>query len=245
MRREFFSVAESDATTGDVVVPEMRGDETQPRAMQDRGEIDFVSRPDVVPCFTPGAEIATIRGGVMVEDLRQGDMVITRDNGIRPIGWIGTKRLSATDLNRTPALQPVRIRAGALGRGLPLQDLVVSPNHRVLVHAPLLSAVSGENEILARAGQLVGLPGIEIAAAQEAIYIHFMFEQHEIVLSDGAWSESFQPAVDTIGCLDEAQREELLSLFPDLRKWSGLERYGAARPGLTDAQSAQLLAQTS
>ncbi|NNJ68922.1 MAG: type I secretion protein, partial [Boseongicola sp.] len=43
----------------------------------------------VTPCFTPGTLIATDRGPIAVEALRTGDRLVTRDNGLRRVHWIG------------------------------------------------------------------------------------------------------------------------------------------------------------
>ena len=59
-----------------------------------------------------------------------------------------------------------------------------------------------------------------------------MFEQHEIVLADGAWSESFQPSDMRVGAMDERHREELLTLFPELEE-DTQEKYPAARKSVT------------
>lgn len=47
----------------------------------------------VVACFTPGTGIATPKGEVAFERLKKGDRVLTRDNGIQTIRWIGRKKL--------------------------------------------------------------------------------------------------------------------------------------------------------
>jgi hypothetical protein len=60
-------------------------------------------------------------------------------------------------------------------------------------------------------------------------YIHFMFDQHEVILSDGSWTESFQPGHQTLDGLGNAQRQEILELFPELATEQGREDYHAAR----------------
>ena len=52
----------------------------------------------VTPCFTPGTLIATPRGEIAVQDLKVGDKVLTRDNGIQDIRWIGKKHIEGRDL---------------------------------------------------------------------------------------------------------------------------------------------------
>jgi hypothetical protein len=63
-------------------------------------------------------------------------------------------------------------------------------------------------------------------------YHHVMFDRHEVILADGAWSESFQPGDRSLGCVGAPVRDEILRLFPDLATPEGLRAYGAARPTL-------------
>ncbi|MDP1577726.1 MAG: Hint domain-containing protein, partial [Cypionkella sp.] len=95
--------------------------------------LTFTNIENVIPCFTPGTLIATPKGEVPVELLKAGDRIITRDNGIQEIRWVGRKDMGWHDLVANPHLKPVLIRQGSLGNGLPERDMMVSPNHRVLV----------------------------------------------------------------------------------------------------------------
>ena len=47
-------------------------------------------------------------------------------------------------------------------------------------------------------------------------YIHIMFDRHQIVMSNGAPSEGFQPKAEALTKLDHVTRKELLTLFPEL-----------------------------
>lgn len=186
----------------------------------------------IVPCFTPEVRLATQRGLVRAADLVCGDRLVTRDNGLQEIRWIGEKSFRGPDLVSSPNLQPVLICAGALGDGLPERDMLVSPNHRVLVSSDHLLDLTGEREGLVAAKLLVGRPGIHRIAPTMLTYVHFMFDRHEVVLSDGAWTESFQPGDYSLRGIDAAQREELFAIFPELRQARKLESYIAARPSL-------------
>ncbi|MFP4275074.1 MAG: Hint domain-containing protein [Paracoccaceae bacterium] len=187
------------------------------------GTMTFVEIENVIPCFTPGTVIATPQGERLVEDLRPGDRVITRDNGIQEISWIGSRTLTGHELARRPELRPILIQAGSLGNGLPEHDLLVSPNHRVLMANDRTSLYFDETEVLASAKHLTGLDGVDEVGTLGVTYTHFMFERHEVVLSNGAWTESFQPGDYTLKGIGDAQRDEILGLFPDL------ERQGAGR----------------
>lgn len=180
------------------------------------GTLTFSNIENVIPCFTPGSLIETADGPVLVEDLQPGDRVLTRDSGYRPIRWVGRRDLTAPDLAATPALQPVRIAAGALGPGLPERDMEVSPQHRMLLQRARAEMLFGDAEVLAAAIHLVGLPGVTRVKRTSATYLHILFDAHEIIRADGAWTESFQPGERVMGALDDKVRNELLTIFPEL-----------------------------
>lgn len=196
------------------------------------GTTDFSEIENVIPCFTPGTLIATPKGERRVEDLKAGDRVITRDNGIQEIRWLGSRDMTRDELAGASHLQPVLICKGALGNGLPERDMMVSPNHRVLVANDKTALYFEDREVLVAAKHLTGLPGVDVIETSSVTYIHFMFDQHEVVLSDGAWTESFQPGDLTLRGLDNAQRNELLELFPELKTEKGQAAYPAARRSL-------------
>lgn len=171
----------------------------------------------VIVCFTPGTQILTGRGEVPVEALVPGDLVVTRDNGLQPLRWVGTRKLTYAELRAKPDLQPVRIAAGALAGVGPDRAMLVSPQHRVLVEGARAEMYFGESEVLVPAKHLIGLAEVTRALPAEGVtYVHILFDRHEIVQSDGIWTESFQPAERTLNALDDAARAEVLELFPDL-----------------------------
>lgn len=197
----------------------------------DEGEGLLLHTP-AVPCFTPGTLIATPRGEVPVEMLKAGDRIITRDNGVQEIRWAGRKDLTGRDLVSAPHLRPVFIRGGALGNGLPERDMLVSPNHRMLVASERTQLYFDDSEVLASARHLVGLPGIRVVDALRVSYLHFMFDRHEIVLSNGAWTESFQPCQAALRVVGDARRSEICALFPELAVGEGQGAFAAARKTL-------------
>ncbi|MCB5410066.1 Hint domain-containing protein [Pseudogemmobacter faecipullorum] len=193
------------------------------------GHLDFRNIENVIPCFTPGTLIATPRGEVLVEELRAGDRVITRDNGIQEIRWVGEKPLTGQELAQNRHLQPILIKAHSLGHGLPERDMLVSPNHRILVANDRTQLYFDEHEVLVAAKHLIGAPGIQQITSVGTSYIHFMCDRHEVVLSDGAWTESFQPGDYTLKGMGNSQRSEIFELFPELQTEAGLQGYQAAR----------------
>ncbi len=203
------------------------------------GSLTFRNIETVVPCFTPGTPIATARGDIAVERLVAGDLVQTRDSGLQPLRWVGTRTLGARDVAAEDRLRPVHIAPGALGSGRPGRGLVVSPQHRVLVVGARAELLFGEPEVLVAALHLVGLPGISRGGAGAVTYLHLMFDRHEIVQSHGLWSESFQPADRTLSGMDMAQRAEIEALFPAL---DGFRAFACARRALKAHEASVLFA---
>jgi len=80
---------------------------------------------DAVFCFLRCTEIHTEAGPVAVEDLAIGDKVITAEGKTVPVKWIGYQTVS-TRFVPAERLMPVRVKAGALGKGLPQRDLTLT-----------------------------------------------------------------------------------------------------------------------
>ncbi len=204
------------------------------------GTTTFSNIENVIPCFTPGTYITTDRGEVLVENLQRGDLVLTRDRGHQPLRWVGKRDLSGSELASHPKLQPVKILAGAMGAGLPLRDMIVSPQHRMLIADFRTEMMFGENEVLVAATHLVGQPGIAKLQTDTVSYIHIMCDRHEIICANGCWTESYQPGAQTLQSMTNDQRDELLCLFPSLA--GPVPLYLAARPSLKAHEVRALLA---
>lgn len=204
------------------------------------GTFSFANIESVIPCFTPGTMILTLNGEKPVESLQAGDKVLTRDNGYQAVIWAGARRLSSHDLAAQPQFNPVRIRAGALDENLPCRDMTVSPQHRMLMSDPRAEMLFGEAEVLVAAIHLVNDRSILRVWPQEVTYIHLLFDEHEIIRADGAWTESFQPGDHSLHSMDSAQRAELLALFPELGRG---DCYPAARITLKGFEAKLLMQQ--
>ncbi|MBS8225812.1 Hint domain-containing protein [Vannielia litorea] len=193
-----------------------------------------------VICFTAGTRIATPEGSKLVEDLREGDRVQTKDDGAQPVIWSGARRMTGARLFAMPHLRPLRIRAGVLGPGIPDGDLLVSPNHRMVIRGAAAQALYNTPEVLVRARDLMGLRGISTDhALPEATYIHILMDRHQVLFANGVETESFHPAEADFGTLDAADRARLLEGLPWLAKRP--DDYGApARRMLSGAEAAIL-----
>lgn len=193
---------------------------------------------DIV-CFAAGTMIRTDKGEVAIQNLSKGDMIWTRDNGFQPLRWIGVSHLDAVDLAAKPKLLPIRIKAGALGVNMPVADLVVSPQHRVLVRSAIAQRMFGTAEVLVPAKHLTELPGIDVDATVTSIsYHHLMFDAHEVVLSNGAESESLYPGPQALRALSAAAIAEIEAIFPGIM--SAQSEPAMARPFARGAKVRQL-----
>ncbi len=166
------------------------------------------------PCFTPGAAIATARGLRSIETLAIGDTVVTADNGLQPILWIGRRRLSLAEIERCDELRPILVRRDAFGEGRPDRDMLVSPKHRFLV--PWISASGVWEERLIAAERLTDHDRIGPAHVLGATYIHLLFERHQVIMANHAWTESFLPDASNWERLGNAQRLEIETLYPQV-----------------------------
>lgn len=183
----------------------------------------------VVPCFTQGTLIATKSGGVPVERICVGDRVLTRDNGFQKVRWVGLRAISSAYMHVFRKLRPVVIKKGSLGPNTPDTDLVVSPNHRILLKDPSAELLFGEHEVLVAAKHLLMRPGVHRMDPVDTDYVHILFEQHELICSDGAWTESFYPGLHALKGFQQEQRNELYALFPELRSQKNAAGFQSAR----------------
>jgi hypothetical protein len=214
------------------VVHHSLGQLTTPRSGPDGGG---------VICFTEGTHIATPQGEQPVESLRLGDTVLTKDNGPQPIEWIGRRHMSGARLFAMPRLRPVRIRVGALGLERPDQELLVSPEHRMLVSGAVARDLFNTPEVLVAAKDLIdGRRIVTDVQARFVTYIHLLLPDHNVVWANGIETESFHPANTALDSLDPRDREMLLARHPQLT-FDPLTYGGFARRNLSAPEAAILM----
>lgn len=170
--------------------------------------------------------IATAHGWRAVETLTTADRVVTRDNGLRRIVWIGRRDVDLSQLTETPELTPILVRRGSLGNDLPARDMWVSPNHRFMIKNPKSPT---NDEVLVGAGHMVDLKGIMPVRVLGVSYLHILLETHEVILANGSWTESFHPEDRVIKAMGRRQRNEILTLFPEIATMGAAKRFPAAR----------------
>ena len=126
---------------------------------------------------TPFAEVA-------VEDIQESSEIITSRNGIEtaePVRWVGRRHLDLTRHTRPEEVAPVRIRAGAVAERRPSRDLLVSPEHAILVDNVLIQA-----RALINGGSIV-----QERATSAVTYYHIELESHGVVFANDLAVESY------------------------------------------------------
>ncbi len=194
----------------------------------DTALVEITQQP---PCFTAGTMIRTAQGDLPVEQLTAGMLVETLDSGLQPIQWIGRSHIQ-------PSLeaQPIRIKAGVLDN---TTDLVVSPQHRILLRGARAELLFGCDEVLVKAKDLVNERDVLRCQTQDTIiYFHILMAQHELLHSNGQWSESFLPGPQTQHSFDACANQSLQTILDQ----AGLEDGVAARLSLRSFEARALLA---
>jgi hypothetical protein len=142
------------------------------------------SRDFSVVCYARGTHIETPTGQARIEDLRAGDSVVTVQGNDRiacAIKWIGRRWIDLLAHPRPEMVEPVRIRRGAFEENMPYRDLLVSPDHGVLVDGKLISTRQLVNGSTIH--REIGLTFLE--------YFHVELYGHAILLAEGLPAESY------------------------------------------------------
>ncbi|WP_137702496.1 Hint domain-containing protein [Marimonas lutisalis] len=167
----------------------------------------------IQPCYASGTLIDTPDGPRPVETLGPGDMVTTVDRGAMPILWVSVSEQPLEEAR--PEGRPVLIQAGALGYGRPARDLIVSPQHRMLVCPGQLGGETG-GKVLVPAKSLVSLPGVRHMLGKRRItWHHFALETHAVVIAEGAFSESLLLGPVIVKSFGVATQRRLSRMFPN------------------------------
>ena len=194
-----------------------------------------VFRKTDLACFARGTRIETRDGLVAIEDIRDGMLVETLDNGLQPV-----RRVLSKTVDGRGALAPVVIAPGVMGNSRALR---VSPHHRMAITGWRAELLTGETEVLAEARHLVDGRRVRVEPVESVEYFHLLMDRHEIVFAEGAATESYYPFAADAETLSPATLGELLSLFPDLGPafWTGTPMGGAVRPIVAPHEAALLL----
>jgi hypothetical protein len=153
-------------------------------------------------CFLSGTMITTPRGDVPVEYLAIGDMVTTADGRDVPVRWIGIQRVK-NNMFTHHTKAPVCIAAGALGNGLPQDDLYLSADHGLIIDGMVVNAGALVNHGTIRFVAMAEMPA-------EFTYYHIETQAHDEILANGTPAETF---IDYAGRRDFDNYQEYIDLY--------------------------------
>ena len=174
--------------------------------------------PGDIMCFGQGSLLLTDSGYRPVEELRAGDTVVLATGARDQIRWIGSGALDSYALDLLPNMRPIRLQRDCLAPGYPFADLIVSPQHRVLVNSSEVRALNDGAEGLIAAKHLVGIPGIEVARNMTSVrYYHVLLSRHEVLFANGLPTESFLIGPRIARHLAPSLREDILRQVPEVR----------------------------
>ena len=201
-------------------------------AVDSDGDGDESFNPFDIPCFAIGTMILTPFGSRPIEDLEVGDRVVTRDRGAQEIRWIGRRTVAASGHRA-----PVVIAEGTYGNR---RNLMVSPNHRMVISGRMAEALFGEPEFLVAAIDLIDGDRVYRKNGGMITYIHIAFDNHEIIYAEGALTESLLPMAKDATAFGTSGLRELQEIFPELLTHTE-EQAKLARPALDKVQARLLI----
>jgi hypothetical protein len=118
------------------------------------------------PCFLRGTRIRTVDGDRKIEDIRIGDLVVTKSGAAKPVLWVARRRYRRSEGARwVEYIRPVRIARDALGAN---GDLIQA-----------LDLVNGTT--------IARYPADEL---DEIEYFHIRLETHDVIYAEDAECES-------------------------------------------------------
>ncbi len=186
---------------------------------------------DFITCFGPDTLIETADGPRNVTEINPGDLVWTLNNGLQPVQWVGH-----TSVPGTGAFAPVVFAPGSIGNDA---ELVVSQQHRILLENDAAELLFGEKQVLVAAKHLCGMKGVALRPQASIDYTHLMFDQHQIIRSNGSLTESFFLTENSANAIEIEQKNELEALFPTLK--DGIDNFGSTEALVLKAKEASAL----
>lgn len=191
---------------GDMNVQSIRTGEIHDVAGSDAAVISTTDNTTNVVCFLSGTKIETPDGDVIIDDIRVGDLVLTRNNGPQAVRMILARQLDITAA--FAKFRPIAFEKDSLGPGLPDSRLCVSPQHRIL-----LTDGSGTS-VLVPAKALTDRKGVRVMQARRQVtYIHLVFTRHEIIRSNGTFTESFFPGSVAMAAISQECRDAVFQIM--------------------------------
>lgn len=168
---------------------------TQDNVIRKMAEVACVS-------FTRGTHITMASGRqVKIEDIKEGDRVLTRNDGPQAVRWLGQNTVRAMG-----EFSPVLIEKGTLNNE---NDLIVSPDHRLFIYQRSDALGTGRSEVLIKARHLVNGDNVRWVKGGFVDYFQILFDQHQIIYAEGIAAESMLIDTRTQAALPDELSDDL------------------------------------
>lgn len=187
--------------------------------------VEIGAKPDSARTLTglvSGANVRTPCGERRVENLRPGDLIVTRSDGLQVLRHVVRVTLTHEDLRNNPKLAPVRLMPRALGPMMPARALAMAPGHTVCVPAYLLAEAARDPTLALPASELldrfdnafVDLGGDTLSSG--VTYHSLVFDTPQVFAVNGVLVQSYAPSEENLCALDIDTQSTLRRLFPEL-----------------------------
>lgn len=171
-----------------------------------------------VVCFVRGTLISTPDGPVPIEQLSMDDIVQCGDGLARPIQWIGSRVVPSEELEQNPNIRPVLLRADAIEEGVPHTDLMLSPQHRIVLEGVLPELLFGDPRVLTAATHMENDHSIlRQHDCREVEYFHILLDGHHTVFANGLEAETLFLGDAASQALGPEARSEIFTIFPEFQ----------------------------
>lgn len=197
-----------------------------------------------LPYLTMRCSVRTEDGDVAVYKVKPGDKVLTRDNGYQSVAWVGMRKLNSSHLVENCELELIHIEPGALAENMPEKDVWVTPAQSFLMTPNSHWKGLGVSELLVRAADLTTLEGVNRDQVNKIGLVQILFDSHEVIMVNGAWTSSLRPDPDRVNALPKNHRDELIERFPELVDEVPSKPFQSARVELKPQTALYLMGQS-
>lgn len=167
-----------------------------------------------------GANLRTPCGDRRIENLRPGDLVVTRDDGLQPVRLVFSQTFSAAEIAADPSLAPLHFKARAIGPMMPQRPLTVGGAHRILVPGWRLENADDRTSFLVAARDLASAQDESYSQRLhgDVTYYHVIFDRHQVFTANGLPVESFLPNPVTMSGMKMEVTQQITEIFPELTR---------------------------
>jgi|GEM_PF-6474753 len=160
---------------------------TQKGQLAQRQIIKMATPAEVAPCFAVGTSLETAEGPLHIENVKAGMSVRNASGHLVPVRDIVSFEFSADDFDVNADLKPIRIAAGALGKGMPVEEILVSRKQRITLSTAAAAHMFGTAEVILAVEQLLPLPGFTLARDIVSVtYFVLIIDSTEVLIAGGA-----------------------------------------------------------